>query len=248
MLVPLLGFLAGCPVTQSEDTPVSQKQIDSRQGRHDGYWIYVPSNYSPDRAWPLVITLHGTHGWDSASAQIREWKALAQEKGFIVVAPHLRSVQGILPVSRKLWFADMAKDDTAILAVQDEVCAQYRIDRKSVLLTGFSAGGYPLFYTGLGHPERFCMLVAMSCNSDDGLFDSIKLTPEARKMPVAVFWGKDDQGIQSHCWRAVQYLTNHGFKSLQHKKMDGGHIRRPDEVYRFWRPYLPKSQPTTTGS
>jgi len=98
VLAPLLGLLAGCPIPQSQDTPVPQKYIDARAGEHDGYWLYVPSNYTPGRAWPLVITLHGTYGFESSSAQIREWKALAQEKGFIVAAPRLRSVQGVLPV------------------------------------------------------------------------------------------------------------------------------------------------------
>ena len=114
-MVPLAGVLCGCPVTQSTETPVPEHYVDGQSGRHSGYWIYVPSNYTSARAWPLAITLHGTHGWDSSKAQIREWKALAQEKGFIVVAPAMRSVQGILPVVKKLWWNDLEADDRAIL-------------------------------------------------------------------------------------------------------------------------------------
>jgi poly(3-hydroxybutyrate) depolymerase len=243
-LAPLLGILTGCPVTQPQDTPVPQKYIDPQAGHHDGYWLYVPSNYSTDHAWPLVIALHGTYGWDSAAAQIREWKALAQEKGFIVAAPNMRSVQGILPVDKILWVKDLASDDVAILSVLDEVSSKYRIESKAVMLTGFSAGGFPMYNTGLRHPERFNMLVAMSCNSDDGLFDKITLTPELRKEPVVIFWGMDDPALQEHCWRAVQYFSNHGFTDFQHKTFRGGHLRRPDIAYRYWQSRLPHPPPT----
>jgi poly(3-hydroxybutyrate) depolymerase len=246
-VAPLLGILAGCPVPQSQDTPVPQKYIDAQGGRHGGYYLYVPSNYTPDHAWPLVITLHGTYGWDSAWAQIREWKALAQEKGFIVVAPNLRSVQGILPVEKKQWNKDLATDDATILNVLDELSAKYRVDPKAVLLTGFSAGGFPLYNTGLRHPDRFDMLVAMSCNSDVELFDKITQSPEfrdnpnVRNIPVVVFWGMDDQVIQDFCWNAVEYFSTHGFKNFQHRKIRGGHLRRPDVVYNYWKAVLPHS-------
>ena len=86
--------------------------------------------------------------------------------------------------------------------VLEEVSAKYNVDRKTVLLTGFSAGGFPMFYTGLRHPELFGMLVAMSCNSSDELFDAIPLTPEARRlqvihMPVVAFWGRTIRGFRT---------------------------------------------------
>ena len=253
-MAPLLGILLGCPIPQSQDTPVPQTYIGGRLGQHDGYWLYVPSNYTPDRAWPLVITLHGTYGFESASAQIMEWKALAQEKGFIVAAPNMRSVQGVLPVVRVLWFEDLKTDDKSILSVLDEVSAKYRIDSKAVLLSGFSAGGFPMYYTGLLHPERFNMLIARSCNSDVELFDKVTQIQEkagrmaeVRKTPVVIFWGKDDPGIQEHCWNAVQYFSNHGFTDFQHKKLAGGHLRRPEIAYKYWQPRLPHPPPAPKG-
>ena len=249
-LAPLLGVLAGCPIPQSQDTPVPQTYVGARAGLHDGYYLYVPSNYTPDRAWPLVITLPGTPGWDSAWAQIREWKALAQEKGFIVAAPNCRSVQGILPVVKTLWFKDLETDDKSLLSVLDEVSKKYTIDSKAVLLTGFSAGGFPMYNTGLRHPERFNMLIARSCNSSVDLFDKItedqekaRRMEEVRKTPVVIYWGKDDPAIQDYCWNAVQYFSNHGYTDFQHRKLAGGHLRRPEIAYKFWQPRLPHPAP-----
>jgi len=239
IFICLLGLICGCPVTQRQDTAVSEIRVEL-QDPGGKYWLYVPSDCSDDRKWPLVVTLHGTHGWDSSRAQIREWKYLADQRGFIVAAPDLRSVQGILPVSEKLWFADLTHDENTILGVIEDVASKYPVDRDCILLTGFSAGGYPLYYTGLRHPEVFSMLVARNCNSSIELFERIQLSDAARAMPVVIFWGKDDLGeINRQSWQAVRWLSEHGLKNVERKKYSGGHLRRPETAYSYWARLLP---------
>ena len=205
-----------------------------------GYWLYVPSNYTADRAWPLVITLHGTFGWDSSSDQVREWKALAEEKGLIVAAPDLKSVQGILPVIRSVWMKDIATDDEAILAVLEDVAGKYKVDRSHVILTGFSAGGYPMYYSGLKHPDLFEMLIARSCNSDVETMRDIPISLQARKLRIEIIWGRDDKLVPSQCWDAVKFFSDEHFTNVKWHKFSGGHTRRPEIAYRYWQPYLPK--------
>jgi len=235
----LLVCLSGCPVTQPQGTPVPQVlQTEPNTGAK--YWLYVPSTYKPDRAWPLAVTLHGTHGWDGADPQIREWKRLAEDKGFLVAAPELKSVQGILPVVKGLWFKDLQDDERKVLAVIDAICDKYKVDRKTVLLTGFSAGGYPLYYIGLRNPQRFLMLIARACNSDIDLLESVKLTDETRKLPIVIYWGKDDLGpIQDQSWMAFRYLRERGFKLAEKEEFRGGHLRKPDLAYDYWAKHLP---------
>ena len=266
LLVPLVFLAVGCPVTQRQDTPWSALRKVEAQTKAK-YWLYVPSYYSDDepsgfnasteapdakgrargsryssaRCWPLVVTLHGTHGWDNSRRQIMEWKYLAEQKGLIVVAPVLKSVQGILPVRRDTWYRDLKKDEKTILAVIDEVTAQYRVDPNAVLLTGFSAGGYPMYYVALRHPELFSMVIARACNSSLELFERIELTGRARQLPIRIFWGKDDlKPIGSQSWDAVRWLGEHGFKRMNYRKIRGGHLRRPEVAYRFWREVLPE--------
>jgi len=236
-LVPLL---AGCPVIQPQDTPVSARKLrELDTGRK--YWLYVPSNYSTDRDWPLVVTLHGSHGWDNSRSQIMEWKHLAEEKGFIVVAPDLKCTQGILPVIRSLWLADLESDERAILEILDELTVEYKIDPKTVLLTGFSAGGYPLFYVGLRHPDKFHMLIARGANSDLELLESIEVTDRARELPIVIFWGKDEiLKIQKDSWQAYRFLRERRFFNTRRKEIRGGHLRRPEMAYRFWSEQLPE--------
>jgi poly(3-hydroxybutyrate) depolymerase len=240
VVLPLLLSAAGCPVTQPQQTPVQASRAEEPKSGA-GYWLYVPSYYSDQRDWPLVVTLHGTFGWDNSSDQIREWKFLAEKHGLIVAAPDLRSVQGILPVVRSLWRKDLQADEKAILSIVDELCGKYRIDPNAVLLTGFSAGGYPLYYVGLRNPRRFNMLIARACNSDLELFEQLDFSEAVRKLPVAIFWGKDDLAeLQSQSWQAFRYLREHGCLETQRKEVIGGHLRRPEFAYSLWRKYLPK--------
>jgi len=238
VLLALLPVLAGCPVLQPQQTPVPAVRAKI-EATGTSYWLYVPSYYTKDRDWPLVVTLHGTYGWDSSQAQIDEWKHLAERHGLIVAAPDLRSVQGILPVIRSLWLADLQADEKAILSMIDELSAKYRIDPNAILLTGFSAGGYPMYYVGLRDPQRFDMLIARACNSDIGMMEGIELTDAARKLPIMIFWGKDDLGqIQDQSWAAFRYLRERRCFATRHKETRGGHLRRPELAYDVWRARL----------
>jgi poly(3-hydroxybutyrate) depolymerase len=231
----------GCWVPQRQNVPVPAKHL-TEASTHTPYWLYVPQGYTPSRKWPLVITLHGTNvpPYDTYDKQINEWKMLAEEKQFIVVAPLMHSVQGVLPKVEKIWFEDLAKDERAILSLMDELCGEYNIDERCVLLTGFSSGGYPMYYTGLRNPTRFNALVARSCNTSIEMFESLTLTDAAKKMPLLVYNGKDDMGpVVDWSWQAFRWLREHGFKNTKRKEIDGGHIRRPDIAYQFWTQYMP---------
>jgi poly(3-hydroxybutyrate) depolymerase len=241
----LAGAVGGCIPTQSQDTPVeAMRQTEPRTGAK--YWLYKPSYYRADRPWPLVVTLHGTHGWDPADWQIAEWRKLAEDKGLIVIAPELSSVQGILPVVRSLWYDDLRRDEEAILACIDEACSTLSVDRSAVLLTGFSAGGYPLYYVGLRHPTRFSMLIARSCNCDADMLRSIPVTDDVRRLPVMIFCGKDEPGllgsspISRDSWDAFRYLREQKCTKVQHTELPGGHLRRPEMAWTIWAKQLPE--------
>ncbi len=227
------GFLAGCPVTQRQDTPVSAQRLsDPASGAN--YWLYVPSNYEELSSCPLVVTLHGSKVWDGSKRQMKEWKYLAQKHGFIVAAPQVRSAEGILPVlSRE---TQLANDEAVVLSIIDRIGADYpAVDTDAVLLTGFSAGGYPMYYIGLRNPERFDMLIARACNSSMDTFENIELTDEVRNQPIAIFWGKNDLSlIRKHSWQAFRWLReNRCFKTTR-KMVAGGHLRRPGTAYKLW--------------
>ncbi len=228
-----MTLLPGCLVTQRQDTPVAaQKHFDPASGGK--YWLYVPSNYNENSSWPLVVTLHGSKLWDGSARQVKEWKYLAERQGFLVAAPEVRSAEGILPVLSR---ADqLAYDERVVLSIIDRIQADYpAVDRDAVLLTGFSAGGYPMYHIGLRNPERFDMMMARACNSSMDIFENIEVTDEVRNLTIAIFWGKDDIAlIRNQSWQAFRWLRlNRCFKTTRHI-LDGGHLRRPRAAYKLW--------------
>ena len=95
---PLLAaVVGGCAVPQPQDTPVWQRrELDPVSGR--AFWIYVPSTYTHARAFPVIITCHGTPPYDIAEHHIREWKMLGERYGCIIVAPELIATDGPLEI------------------------------------------------------------------------------------------------------------------------------------------------------
>ncbi len=231
ILLPLVGLLAGCPVM----SPSPEGKIQHLKFENGSkYSVYVPTWYTPKEKWPLVISLHGTFGYDDQRRQAKEVAFLADEYGFIVAAPGLRSVQGILPVKRSLWRKDLQRDREKVLELIDLLASQYSIDRTHVLLTGFSAGGFVMWDAGVRHPDRFQMLIGRSVNFSVNIMEDIEATPEARNMPILIFWGRDDPA-SGMGWDAYEYLRSHGFFSTERRKIEGGHWRHPRICTEAWR-------------
>lgn len=239
MLLPVLvSALGGCMVTQPQNTPVAQRRL-VEPATSRGYWLYVPSYYSPNRQWPLVVTLHGGWLWDSSESQIREWKHLAEKHGLIVAAPDLESSQ-MWVILRDGWMADLAADEKAVLAVIADVSGKYRIAKGRTLLTGFLEGGYALYYIGLRNAGSLAALVARDCYTDMEMMDGIELTDAARNLPMLIFNGKHGWGrLSAHGWDAFRFLRENRCYQADRKEVAGGQLRRPKRAYRFWAPHLP---------
>lgn len=52
------------------------------------YHLYIPSNYHPDQSYPLVLYIHWASGGGFALQANIGWLPLAEEIGFILLAPH----------------------------------------------------------------------------------------------------------------------------------------------------------------
>lgn len=242
----LLATVCGCVPTRHADAS-GQMARDPRTGNE--YLRYVPRNYTSDRAWPMVIILHGTYGFDPIEWEIHEWQMLAEEKGLIVVAPRLNSVQGVIKVNkiaRPLWLKDLAEDEKNVLSMIEDMKANYNIDPGAVMMTGFSSGGYPLYYIGLRNPGKFNILIPQACNFDARSLEETQLPPEAKKMYIQIIWGKDDQFARDESWEAFRWLRQHGFdyRYTEKKLIEGGHARQPELVYELWLKRLPPQHHT----
>jgi predicted esterase len=244
LLLAVLALTAGCPYVPPETHHPHVEKTESITDTK--YWLYVPTNYEQLGEVPLVVTLHGTNPWDGRTRQILEWKDTAERNGLIVVAPQLKSTQGSVPVIPSVYHAsekDLQADERAILAVIDNVCTNYRVDQRHILLTGFSSGGFPLFWTGLRNPRRFDMMIARDCNCDMDLLKKTDITEDVRKLPILILYGRDESVIPAQSWETFKYLRDHKCFQVKRDEVPGGHLRRPDLAYEAWAPRLGKPVP-----
>jgi predicted esterase len=109
----------------------------------------IPQDYSPAQEWPLLISLHGTHG--DGEEYMTHWNATAGNSdalnaGFIVVAPWADHANGWGPSSL---------GRAQILAAIDWAARHYRIDPDRVCLEGCSMGGAGAKRLAVLGPDRF---------------------------------------------------------------------------------------------
>ncbi len=240
--------LTGCPIWHSTDTPVDEFKVTEPVSKAQ-FYLYVPSDYDSALQWPLVVTLHGTPGYDSASRQAKEWKIFAEEHGFIVLAPELTSVQGVLPVVRSIRLKQLATDERRVLAAMAETKRRYNIDERNVMITGYSAGGFPMYFIAMRNPEKFNTMAARLCNCDMTTLESLPVSTASRKINILIFFSKTGinpiysrlNPIARQSWSAYEYLRRQDHRSIEIKAVEGGHQRHPEIAYAFWRQYWPKS-------
>ena len=237
-------MISGCPVPQDQNTPVAQRrEIDPVSGR--AYWIYVPSNYTHSRSWPVIVTCHGTPPYDVANDHIREWKMLGEQNGCIIISPELTATDGIFGDGPIVGMLD---DERFILSIISLLGYRYSIDRSNVMITGFSGGGFPTYWVGLRNPGVFSCVVARSCNFSEHNLDGW-YPPEALGQSVMVYDTEHDPGaIQAQTDAAIAYLGSKGFK-VKSKVIPGiGHARVPEVAMDFFRSLKPGAFPPPSAN
>jgi predicted peptidase len=151
-----LGFLqlcAGEVAAQEVQTGFLDRVVTV--GGHDyPYQVYVPSTYSPDRAWPVILFLHGAgeRGSDGLlQTAVGLGDAIRRDAArfpALIVLPQA-------PADSQ-WAGLPAR---AAMAALDVTMADYSADPARVYLTGMSMGGNGSWYLAYRHPERFAAVV-----------------------------------------------------------------------------------------
>ena len=151
VLVGLGCATGGCRWTRVAKSagPASNPLVAARP-----YQVVAPSPLDPQRAYPVVLVLHGLGGRRERIEGYYQLDPLAQELGFLVAYPEgteeVRKAH-FWSRRRRFWnatdaccdFWNSGVDDVAYLdAVIDDLNAHYRIDPKRIFVVGLSNGGY----------------------------------------------------------------------------------------------------------
>ena len=172
----LLARLAEPP---SKNTGIihAHNEPDSR----GGFSLYVPEYYTPDRAWPLVMALHGGSG--NGRGFLWSWLRDARSQGAILVAP---------TATGNTWSLMGEDGDTAnLVRILDSVQSRWNVDSTRLLLTGMSDGGTFCYVTGLGSASPFTHLAPIAATFHP-LMAEMADAQRLRGLPVYLVHGRLD--------------------------------------------------------
>jgi phospholipase/carboxylesterase len=129
--------------------------IGANHGLHarGGYSLYIPDNYTPERAWPLIVALHGgySHGKDFIWSWLRE----ARSRGYILFAPTSTAMT---------WsITDVERDGKIIAGHLEDVYSRVNVDMSRILLTGMSDGGTYALGLALSQGSIYRSVAAVAC-------------------------------------------------------------------------------------
>ena len=155
--------------------------VDGPAGTRGAFSLYVPEYYEPDRAWPLVVALHGGSG--NGSAFLWSWVREARTRGFIVIAPTARG---------STWsLMEPEIDGPNIDGMVERVAADWSLDRSKQLLTGMSDGGTFAYVLGLRADCRFTHLAPIAAAFHPMLM-SFADAGRVRGLPIHIVHGAAD--------------------------------------------------------
>jgi phospholipase/carboxylesterase len=150
-------------------------------GSRGGFSLYVPEYYTADRAWPLVMALHGGSG--NGRNFLWSWLRDARSFGAILVAP---------TATGPTWALMGEDSDTPnLVRILETVRSRYNVDSGRMLMTGLSDGGTFCWVSGLDRASPFTHLAPVAATFHP-LMAEIADADRLRGLPVFLVHGRLD--------------------------------------------------------
>ena len=174
-----------------------QLVVDAPGGREVPIIVRLPSIYTPDTQWPLMLAMHGGPPGNVAGAlrsslyMIDVWAESAEAAGWIVVSPAMVDV-----VSRdgrtqdRLPYEIFQPEEAR--AVIEAVRARFSVHPNRIVSTGISLGSNFSIAYAAAHPDWFSAIVPISTEGESREWLLRNLAP----VPTYVLEGTQDQNIR----------------------------------------------------
>jgi phospholipase/carboxylesterase len=178
-------------------------------GSRGGFSLYVPEYYTRDRAWPLVMALHGGSG--NGRGFLWSWLRDARSHGAILVAP---------TAVGNTW-ALMGDDiDTPnLFRILDSVRSRWNVDGQKMLLTGMSDGGTFCYVSGLESASPFTHLAPVSATFHP-LMAEMADADRLRGLPIHLVHGRLDWMFPVQVARQTHRLLSAAGADVTYREID----------------------------
>ena len=183
-------------------------------GSRGGFSLYVPEYYARDRAWPLVMALHGGSG--NGRGFLWNWLRDARSHGAILIAPTATG-----DISNKSTWALMGDDtDTPnLVRILDSVRSRWNIDPKRILLTGMSDGGTFCYVTGFDGASPFTHLAPVSATFHPLMAEAAD-AERLRGLPIHIVHGRLDWMFPVQVARQTQQALSAAGADVTYRELE----------------------------
>jgi len=181
VLLNILVLSGGCVsmATVEKGPTIQQKMMATESGLSLRYSVSLPSSFSSDRSFPLILALH--YGGQVTPFYGGEFLSF-------LVEPALRGLEAIIVAPdcpARTW--NNPASEAALMALLNQVRKDYSIDNKKILITGYSLGAVGVWYLVLKQPHFFSAAIPIS-----GLPPKETVLVET-KTPFYVIHSQDDE-------------------------------------------------------
>jgi len=201
------NLLARLALPASDNTGIFHDH--NEPGSRGGYSLYVPEYYTPDRAWPLAMVLHGGSG--NGRGFLWSWLRDARSQGAILVAP---------TAVGNTW-ALMGDDiDTPnLMRILEQVRSRWNVDATKMLLTGMSDGGTFCYVSGLQSASPFTHLAPVSATFHP-LMAEMADADRLRGLPIHLVHGRLDWMFPVQVARQTKQLLSAAGADVTYRELD----------------------------
>jgi predicted peptidase len=191
------------------------------------YNVYVPPDYTPEKAWPMVLFLHGSgeRGRDGLlQTEVGIGRAIRRQRErfpAIVVMPQCRE-------NDAWWSGAMTQ---MVLGCVNQTARAYRLDPERLYLTGLSLGGGGAWWLGAVLPERFAAIVPICAIGETRMGVQESLIPRLAQTPIWCFHGESDTRVPvKEAHEMVEGIKQAGGE-IKYTEFPGGNHFIWDRVY-----------------
>ncbi len=171
---------------------------------------------------PLLIAAHGNG--ESGPKEIESWIDLARQHNFTIVCPtFLSAIHSMYIPDDVPYFKDCLQ--------WIETNLQY--DKNNVFMTGFSGGGYPVWYLATTRPDFFKGLFLQSGNFA-GQYYNLNLSGWSDK-PIHLVWGTEDSPtVMAQNKQALELLQSEHLTNFSTEIIPGAHHQPHHDLVVTW--------------
>jgi len=242
----LVAAVLACSAMRAEQTEEEKSEVNKHLisksidvgGKSHRYLVYEPPGYTPDKAWPLIVFLHGAgeRGDDGlAPAQAGIGNAIRKNpERFPTVVLFPQCAIG----------SDWAFHHDLLDAELEAVLSEYKIDPKRIYLTGLSMGGYGTWLWGAIKTDTFAALVPICGGGDPDDIQKIVGAPHANPygshasrvralatLPIWAFHGGSDSVVPPENTRTMVEAIKAAGGNIQYTEFEGVDHNSWDPAY-----------------